>query len=112
MNSVEDNVSRLKERENTGNLSLIGNSSLSNNSLSNGSLSNDEVLDTLNSTSSLGSLVSSTTMNPNLTVIGTMVKTAMAMNNMTSNEAPFDHSIYMYVWATGILSCVIFTTGR
>ncbi|VVC94182.1 unnamed protein product [Leptidea sinapis] len=51
----------------------------------------------------------STTMNPNLTVIGTMVKTALTM---VEHEEPLDHIFYIYVWAAAILGCMIFTTGR
>ncbi|XP_050359927.1 ATP-binding cassette sub-family C member 4-like [Nymphalis io] len=81
------------------------------NSTSNSSLSYDDILET-NVTSPLDNLVSTSTMNPNLTVIGTMMKTAITIQNIALNEEPFDHSFYIYIWAIAILGCIILTTGR
>ncbi|CAH2099903.1 unnamed protein product [Euphydryas editha] len=101
MNTVEDNIARKALRENITNSSLPSNRSLAN-----------DVLNTFNDTSSLDNLASTSTMNPNLTVIGTMVKTAFAMKNITSNEEQVDHSMYIYVWAIAIFGCILLTTGR
>lgn len=53
----------------------------------------------------------STTMNPNLTIIGTILKTGVAIQDLTSQHE-FDHSFYIYIWAASILGCILFTTGR
>ncbi|CAK1599826.1 unnamed protein product [Parnassius mnemosyne] len=55
---------------------------------------------------------SPTTMNPNLTIIGTMVKTALTIQNITSGEEPLQHSYYIYIWATAILVSILLTTER
>ncbi|CAG5018046.1 unnamed protein product [Parnassius apollo] len=55
---------------------------------------------------------SPTTMNPNLTVIGTMVKAALTIQNITVGEEPFEHSYYIYIWASAILGCILLTTER
>ncbi|CAG4922635.1 unnamed protein product [Colias eurytheme] len=70
------------------------------------------VLDVTTDASLLVAPESTTTMNPNLTVIGTMMKTAITMQNITSHDQPFDHSYYIYVWAAAIVGCILFTTGR
>lgn len=49
---------------------------------------------------------------PNMTVIGTMVKTVLAMQNITSPYEPLNHDYYIYIWAIGILGCIVLTTGR
>lgn len=47
------------------------------------------------------------------TVIGTMVKTALALQNVTTtDETNINHPFYIYIWAIGILGCIILTTGR
>ncbi|CAK1599824.1 unnamed protein product [Parnassius mnemosyne] len=56
--------------------------------------------------------ISPTTMNPNLTVIGTMVKTALTIQNITSGEEPFEHSYYIYIWTIAILGCILLTIER
>ncbi|CAG5018016.1 unnamed protein product [Parnassius apollo] len=55
---------------------------------------------------------SPTTMNPNLTVIGTMVKAALTIQNITVGEEPLEHSYYIYIWAIAIFGCILFTTER
>ncbi|KAJ0181195.1 hypothetical protein K1T71_003280 [Dendrolimus kikuchii] len=47
------------------------------------------------------------------TVIGTMVKTALTLQNVTTtDETNINHPFYIYIWAIGILGCIILTTGR
>ncbi|CAG5018055.1 unnamed protein product [Parnassius apollo] len=55
---------------------------------------------------------SPTTMDPNLTVIGTMVKTAITIQNITVGEEPFEHSYYIYIWTIAILGCILLTIER
>lgn len=51
--------------------------------------------------------------NPNHTIIGTMLKTAVTMQNITLVEQePLDSSYYIYIWAAAILGCIILTTER
>lgn len=57
-----------------------------------------------------------TTMAPNLTVVGTMLKTTIVMQNLTANETEsqemYNHPFYIYIWAIAILGCILLTTGR
>lgn len=71
-------------------------------------------LDYLNVTSSMSTVAPvSTAMPPNLTVIGTIVKTALTMQNLTTTEDHnINHPYYIYIWAIGILGCILLTTGR
>ncbi|CAH2068608.1 unnamed protein product, partial [Iphiclides podalirius] len=55
---------------------------------------------------------STVSINPNLTVIGTMVKTALTMQNITTTEEYVEHSYYIYIWAIAILGCILLTTER
>ncbi|CAG5018010.1 unnamed protein product [Parnassius apollo] len=55
---------------------------------------------------------SPTTMNPNLTVIGTTVKAALTIQNITAGQEPLEHSYYIYIWASAILGCILLTTKR
>ncbi|XP_047031198.1 ATP-binding cassette subfamily C member 4-like [Helicoverpa zea] len=48
----------------------------------------------------------------NVTVIDTMVKTVLAMQNITSTYEPLNHEYYIYIWAIAILGCILLTTGR
>ncbi|XP_068628985.1 ATP-binding cassette subfamily C member 4-like [Battus philenor] len=67
--------------------------------------------DSLNETESLDA--SDSTVNANVSVIGTMMKTALAMQNLTSiEEDEMDHSFYIYIWAVTILGCIVLTTER
>ncbi|XP_075982862.1 ATP-binding cassette subfamily C member 4-like [Anticarsia gemmatalis] len=60
--------------------------------------------------------VPSTTIAPNLTVVGTILKTAMAIQNLTTEETAsqelYNHPYYIYIWAIAILGCILLTTGR
>lgn len=55
---------------------------------------------------------SSTSTHPNLTVIDAMVKTAIAMQNITSSYEQYNHEYYIYIWAVAILGCILLTTER
>lgn len=67
----------------------------------------------LNLTSEVPTVVDSAAFPPNLTVIGTIMKTAMAIQNATETEREnVNHSYYIYIWAIGILGCIILTTAR
>lgn len=80
------------------------------NNLSNSSGSNDT---SGNSTTVLPTtLPPSSTELPNMTVIDTMVKTALAMQNITATYEPLNHEYYIYIWAIAILGCILLTTGR
>ncbi|XP_014360452.2 ATP-binding cassette sub-family C member 4 [Papilio machaon] len=53
------------------------------------------------------------TTNPNHTIIGTMLKTAVTMQNITLTDLePFDNNFYIYIWAAAIFGCIILTTER
>ncbi|XP_037300681.1 multidrug resistance-associated protein 4 [Manduca sexta] len=73
-------------------------------------------LTNFNEASEVGNMTTfapTTAIAPNLTVIGTMMKTAIAMTNVTATELEnVNHDYYIYIWAILILSCVVFTTGR
>ncbi|CAH0722547.1 unnamed protein product, partial [Brenthis ino] len=56
-----------------------------------------------------------TTISSNLSVIGTMLKTALTVKNLTMTEEiyePINHEYYIYIWAAAIFGCIILTTGR
>lgn len=55
-----------------------------------------------------------TTIAPNLTIVGTMLRTAITMQNITETESQeqFSHPFYIYIWAIAILGCILLTTGR
>lgn len=61
---------------------------------------------TLNVTDSMSNF---TTMAPNLTVIGTMLKTIM---KVTEIDDYFDNDYYIYIWAIAIFGCIVLTTWR
>ncbi|CAK1548541.1 unnamed protein product [Leptosia nina] len=75
-------------------------------------LNSTKANDTGLSTTIASTSVPDTTMNPNLTIIGTILKTGVAIQNITTHEETFDHSFYIYIWALAILGCILFTTGR
>ncbi|CAB3237262.1 unnamed protein product [Arctia plantaginis] len=58
--------------------------------------------------------IPSSTMAPNLTIVGTMLRTAITMHNLTETvtQEQFGHPFYIYVWASAILGCILLTTGR
>lgn len=66
------------------------------------------------STTVSGSAADGSSITPNMTVIGTMVKTVLTMQNITdaSQPAQIDHAYYIYLWALGILGCIVLTTTR
>lgn len=47
----------------------------------------------------------------NLSVIGTIVKTALTMQDIVTEE-PVHHMFYIYIWGAAILGCILLTTGR
>ncbi|XP_041973565.1 ATP-binding cassette subfamily C member 4-like isoform X1 [Aricia agestis] len=47
----------------------------------------------------------------NLTVIGTIVKTAITLEDI-SNVNKFDHFYYIYIWSAALLGCIILTSER
>ncbi|KAG7304443.1 ABCC5 [Plutella xylostella] len=51
---------------------------------------------------------------PNMTVIGTMVKTALVMTNMTKlgDDDYVDTTFYIYIWGALILASIVLTSGR
>ncbi|CAG9575824.1 unnamed protein product [Danaus chrysippus] len=53
-------------------------------------------------------MYSSTT---NLSVIGTIVKTALTIQDIVSEE-PVHHLFFIYIWGAAILGCILLTTGR
>ncbi|KAJ8734792.1 hypothetical protein PYW08_014042 [Mythimna loreyi] len=57
-------------------------------------------------------LLPSSTELPDKTVIDTMVKTVLTMQNITSTYEPLNHEYYIYIWAIAILGCILLTTGR
>lgn len=65
-----------------------------------------------NFTTELPTTIPSSTELPNMTVIDTMVKTVLTMQNITSVYEPINHDYYIYIWAIAILGCIILTTGR
>ncbi|XP_028175944.1 probable multidrug resistance-associated protein lethal(2)03659 [Ostrinia furnacalis] len=51
-----------------------------------------------------------TTDGRNLTVLDTMVKTALTIQSIAAPNV--DHSWYIYIWTVGIIGCVLLTTWR
>lgn len=53
---------------------------------------------------------------PKPTIVGTMLTTALTMQNITLNEVSllekYNHPFYIYIWAIAILGCILLTTGR
>lgn len=87
--------------------------SLRLNSLANGNFSNDgNETTTIASTIITNITTPTSTIAPNLTVIGTMMKTAFAMQNITTGYEEYNHEFYIYIWGIAILGCIILTTGR
>lgn len=58
--------------------------------------------------------ITSTTTAPNLNIVGTMLRTAGTMHNITETvtREEFCHSFYIYIWAIAILGCILLTTAR
>lgn len=87
--------------------------SLRLNSLADGNFSN-----VANETSDIASTIitnltaPTSTITPNLTVIGTMMKTAFAIQNITTGYEEYNHEFYIYIWGIAIFACIVLTTGR
>lgn len=54
--------------------------------------------------------ITSTAVFPNLTVIGTMMKTALTLSDVEINV--FNHSFYIYIWVAALVGCTVLTTFR
>ncbi|KAL0850163.1 hypothetical protein ABMA28_012038 [Loxostege sticticalis] len=52
-----------------------------------------------------------TTDGRNLTVLDTLVKTAVTIQSIVT-PADIDHSYYIYIWTLGIVGCILLTTWR
>ncbi|KAI5634784.1 ABC transporter transmembrane region domain-containing protein [Phthorimaea operculella] len=62
-----------------------------------------------NTTTLAPELDANTTTKANHTIIGTMIKTALTLEDI----APIrDYSFYVYIWAIAIFGCIVLTTGR
>ncbi|KAG7304444.1 hypothetical protein JYU34_011386 [Plutella xylostella] len=98
MNTVEDRVKILGLNEETSNFTRSSNIT-------------DELTTVLPETTLD---VNSSLTEPNMTVIGTMVKTALAMTNLTrlGNDGEIDHPYFIYIWGVFIFGCIVLTTGR
>ncbi|XP_013166628.1 PREDICTED: multidrug resistance-associated protein 4-like [Papilio xuthus] len=101
MNKVEARHARLNTENNDTNLINPLNYTDSFNDTTELPSFMDDVTDTISTT------------NPNHTIIGTMLKTAVTMQNITLTEQqPLDNNFYIYIWAAAILGCIILTTER
>lgn len=98
MNTVEDRVKVLGLNEETSNLTRSSNIT-------------DELTTVLPETTLD---VNSSLTEPNMTVIGTMVKTALAITNLTrlGDDGEIDHPYFIYIWGVFIFGCIVLTTGR
>lgn len=85
--------------------------SLLRNSTSPNSTTDFDATDILTTTDYSTTDILETTENFNSTVIGTLVKTAFTMQSIAGPGLDF-HSYYIYIWAIGIIGCVLFTTWR
>lgn len=74
---------------------------------------NEPILNIANSSDNMSNTTDplDTSIRPNHTVIGTILKTGVVMQNIAQEE-PIDHDFYIYVWALAIVGCILFTTGR
>lgn len=106
MNTVENRVIARERMENASNVAM-----LTSNFTTAPNLTAEFLLDP---TESVSEAYNDSGLLPNSTVIGTILRTGLTMQNLTSASPSdeIDHPYYIYLWGLGILGCMVFTTER